>query len=455
MHIYGKDQQAFHLTRTRAEKYISRGNTIIVALQLGCFVSAMIRLSVLQSKSMSNSIFVTSPLNLSPVYESPNCTMHVDRSHAFFRKVTYDLSADNIEYFVSRSVLNMRYLLALTGVLTVVSIINRVWFETNTHEIRYNFVVFRKDTVTTWEVMLLSMGLVMTLSVNQENTIIWDYVQVCNDALALLNPVYNSVVPFVELYVLYFVCLSVTVLNVIVSIWNLSKTNPHDEFIKQEEARRKEWQDMIRAQNLQSAGARRGTSASQKPIIFANTMAPVGDVHPSHSGLLGDSGRADNPEPTPVPHISRAAASTSSQKPPLGADAPKSWASTAHYTDPRQQVFTLGGAPDTRPSNTGRYVLREVQDEELPDRRNATFFSSRNDSQVQSSSEPLMQDSLPMFLPSGEGSLDHGSTLLATRNAAVPPPPPVAGQQQRRSIPPPSPHTAGGDTTDDTMRVQP
>ena len=244
MHIYGKDQQAFHLQRTETERWWSRLNVLIVIVQLACFLSAIIRTSTNSNNSMTNSFFAISALQLKAPYLQPGCEYKVTRTHAFFRNVTYIMSADNIGYFVSRGALNIRYLMAITAVHVVVSMLNRLWFETNTHEIRYHFVVFRKDMVTTWEVLLMVLGMVMTWSVTRENQIMTDYLDACNGASN--GAYYNSVQPYTELIDSYIVSIAITFINAVFAIWNLSKENPRDEMLKEDKRRREEWEKAMR-----------------------------------------------------------------------------------------------------------------------------------------------------------------------------------------------------------------
>ncbi|KPI84198.1 hypothetical protein ABL78_6738 [Leptomonas seymouri] len=244
MHIYGKDQQAFHLQRTEAELWWSRVNVLVVVVQLACFLAAIIRTGTNASNSMTNSFFSMSPLQLKSPYLKQGCEYNVTRSHAFFRNVNFKMSPDNVGYFVSRGVLNLRYLMAITAVHVVVSMLNRLWFETNTHEIRYHFVVFRKDMVTTWEMLLMVLGLVMTFGVTEENQIMTDYLTACGTEAG--GAYYHSVLPYTELIVSYIVSIVITVINALFAAWNLSMENPRDKLLKEDQMRLEEWRKAMR-----------------------------------------------------------------------------------------------------------------------------------------------------------------------------------------------------------------
>ncbi|KAK7196727.1 hypothetical protein NESM_000612500 [Novymonas esmeraldas] len=307
MHIYSKDQQAFHLQRTRAEKWWSRANTLIVIVQLACFLSAIIRTGTSSSRSMTNSLFIVSVLELQPPYIVEGCVYQVARRHAFFNNVRFTMSKDNVGYFVSRSVLNIRYLMALTGVHIVVSAVNRLWFETNTHEVRYHFVVFRKDMVTTWEVLLMVLGLVVTLGVTQENQILSNYVAYCavgtNTASVSL---YNSIPPYTELIVSYIVSMAVTGINIIFAVWNLSRENPRDAMLRETQQRHEEWERAMAEQygvtdpTAASAAAAAAqqleghAGGTQPQVIHADNRATT--VHPGAAATAA-GGEAGAPLP--------------------------------------------------------------------------------------------------------------------------------------------------------------
>lgn len=344
MHIYGKDQQGFHLSRTRSETWFTRLHTIEVALQLACWITSLVRLSNAADKSMDNSFFSPSNLRLKPTFLVEGCEYHVVRDHAFFSNVSYILSPDNIEYFVSRSVLNIRYLLALTGVYLVVCTVNRIWFETNTHEIRYHFVVFRKDMVTTWEVLLMIMGIVLVLSINRENDILEEYLTIC-----LENPLqdmkeYPSIFPLVELYVSYFVSLGILVINVLVAVWNMAKPNPRDEMLKEQRLRREEYEAHMKAQEEAKRPAGISTSPDVPDVTFGDNRALVG----------GSAGAAA--------HVHDWA----QQQPyPLAAMEEEEWEHVAAAAPPPPPDEDADGPPLPDQEDDGAlYDLQEVEDED-------------------------------------------------------------------------------------------
>ncbi|KAG5479494.1 hypothetical protein LSCM1_04759 [Leishmania martiniquensis] len=298
MHIYSKDQQAFHLQRTVAERWWSRVNTFIVVVQLACFLSVVIRTASGASNSMTNNFFTYSALSLKAPYIVPNCVFNVSRRHAFFNNVHYTMSRDNVGYFVSRAALNIRFLIAITGVHVVLSATNRLWFETNTHEIRYHFVVFRKDMVTTWETLLMVLGFVVTLGIVEENRIMTEYINFCSSSNAVNSVFYNSVQPYTELMVSYIISMAATVANGAFAVWNLSKKNPLDAMLRETKRQQEAWKKEVQqyygegqpdpataaaAAAMQSEGYAGG---AQPQVTYADNRAATVNLNTGAAGTL-------------------------------------------------------------------------------------------------------------------------------------------------------------------------
>lgn len=313
MHIYSRDQQAFHLSRTEMEKWFSRLNTLIVGMNVICFITAIVRIGSAATNSMVNSFFGYSTLELSPVYTLEGCNYTVSETHGgVFGSVTYEMNPNNIGYFVSRHVLQVRYMLAVTGVQAAVSVANRACFEFNVHELRYNFVVFKKDMLTIWELMLLSVGAVLVLSVNTENTHILNYLIKCNGNVLLKT--YNTVVPSVELEISIFGTLAVYAINVVVAAYNmLSKPNPLRELLKKDEENKKQLDELNSAASENrsdgmAAGVGQDNASGSQAGEAASERTSSGPVAPHHqtSNIRGDAILHSPDREDAAPHASSA-----------------------------------------------------------------------------------------------------------------------------------------------------
>lgn len=498
MHIYGKDQQAFHLRRTRAEKYMSRINAIIVAMQLACWLTAMIRTAINEKHSMTNALFGTSNLELTAPYMVEGCMFNAIRTHAFFDRVEYVLSPLNVEYFVSRSVMNMRYLFALTGVYTMVSIVNRIFFETNTFELRYHFCIFRKDTLTTWETLLGVLGIVVAFGVSKENQILQDYLAYCSnkDNSGPLIPVsanfYNSIPPYVELYVMYFVSLGYFAINLIIAVWNLSKENPRDKLMREDKIRR---QELLKQYQMPPYyGGQAGTQPpptvpQQQQQVTGGNVAPIGGA-----ASPPPLGRFQGASPPPPPlqqlqqQLSQSPGSLYANHLP---SRPRTNGSRSPQQPQEQQLHQQQQQqhrpqPDDGLNNDGgRYDIREVYDNDDdedfadidldPTNPNSIDYSvdgppggymssSNNNHRVSGDQQNFGEPPPP---PPPPPQLQHrgpppasglSTPLVGSRQGAIPPPPPVASGLRTGSskmLAPPSPLNNGGDTTTDTVRMQP
>lgn len=237
MHIYSRDQQVYNFQRTEGEKWFSRLNTLVVGLNIACFLAAMVRLAAGGSNSMSNSIFSRSPIRLSPLYTKEGCNYTGYNTAGAYQHVLYDITPANIEYFVSSHVSQIRMLLVFAGLQAVLSLINRTFFELNIHELRYNFLSFKKDMLMVWEIIFMCIGAYLSLEVDGLNNIIINYLSSCSEAQALR--VYNTVLPLIELQLSLFATICITGFNMFAALVNLvGKPNPLRELQKKDAARR-------------------------------------------------------------------------------------------------------------------------------------------------------------------------------------------------------------------------
>ncbi|TPP54618.1 putative integral membrane protein [Leishmania donovani] len=502
MHIYSKDQQAFHLQRTPAEKWWSRANTFIVVVQLACFLSVVIRTIAGASNSMSNSFFTNSVLSLKAPYIVDGCVYNVTRRHAFFNNVQYSLSRDNVGYFVSRAVLNIRYLIALAAAHVVVSATNRLWFETNTHEIRYHFVVFRKDMITTWEILLMVLSFVVTLGITEENRIMTDYITHCAANRSTSGHFYNSVQPYTELIVSYIISISATVINGAFAVWNLSKKNPLDLMLREAKRQQEEWRQAMEqyyglgnSDATTAAQSQEHAGGTQPQVIYADNRATTVSPNADAAAALPVNGneldemKLNAPQPPPqfTPLPPQKQAHLQQQQPHFGPSVSRPLTPTLNeeydqveMPEVRQQGVGEGALGDRvgptaemmggpgaviESSNSGRYDLHEVDDDE-DDERGAVM-----EADIKNSS--LRGGQASYSVVGGAGGVSGGlrvrgmsgseasTALVAAHLATTPPPPPVHSGDRRQQaqmsrgqmLAPPSPLQGGAETTDDTVHL--
>lgn len=253
----------YHLQRTEGEKWFSRLNTLVVGLNLACFLAAMIRFGSGGSNSMSNSIFSRSPLALSPLYMKETCHYEGYANVGVFQQVVYDITPENIEYYVSTHIAQIRFLLAIAGVQVVLSLLNRTFFELNIHELRYNFLSFKKDMLTVWELIFLCFGAYLSLYVDELNNIILNYLSSCSEARSL--KIYNNVLPLIEIQLSFFGTICITFFNGFVALVNLvGKPNPLRELQKKDAAMRQSLETSSAAVPPQEVGGGAGDMESSR-----------------------------------------------------------------------------------------------------------------------------------------------------------------------------------------------
>lgn len=215
MHIYSKEQQAYHLSRTLGETWFSRINTVVGLMNIVCFVVSLIRYGGASSDWMSNSVFAVSPLKLLSKFEDCSCNVTVDEQRSVLQHVIYRVDKDNIGYFVSEAVQQARLLFAVAGAQAVLSFVNRAFFEFNVHDLRYNFVLFQKDMTTVWELMLLAMGVVLLKTTSPTNNVVQSYLKCCEYELSKFS------MPPIELKISFYGTLFVYLLNMLTACYTM------------------------------------------------------------------------------------------------------------------------------------------------------------------------------------------------------------------------------------------
>ncbi|ORC84181.1 uncharacterized protein TM35_000481420 [Trypanosoma theileri] len=235
MHIYGRDQQAFRLRRSYGERFLLHCFTFVSCVQVACFLLAIIRTSNAAGNSMDNNFFFSTSLKLKPFYLDEACGIRITYSRTFFSGVTFLLDPSNVTYIVSRCATNIRLLFTCVALHLVVCVINRTSVWAGVRDVRYHFVVLRKDLFTMWELFLMVVSFVLLWTVNSENRILVLYLRSCGYSSA---GTFSQILPYTELYVSLFISLAIWVLNAIAGIFMKCKKNPRDKLLKEEIAQR-------------------------------------------------------------------------------------------------------------------------------------------------------------------------------------------------------------------------
>ncbi|KAH9597723.1 hypothetical protein LSM04_008770 [Trypanosoma melophagium] len=235
MHIYGRDQQAFRLRRSYGEKFLLHCFTFVSCVQVACFLLAIIRTSNSVRNSMENNFFFSSKLELKPIYFNDCCGVTISYPRAFFSNVTFHLDPLNVTYLVSRCATNIRMLFTCVALHLVICVINRSSVWVGVRDVRYHFVVLRKDLFTVWEVFLMVVSFILLWGVNSENQLLARYLRTCRAPAA---GTFSHIMPYAELYVSLFLSLTIWVINAIAGVFVRCKKNPRDKLIKEEKAQR-------------------------------------------------------------------------------------------------------------------------------------------------------------------------------------------------------------------------
>ncbi|CCW62926.1 unnamed protein product [Phytomonas sp. EM1] len=298
MFIYGKDQQAFHLERTQAEKWFSRVNIILLAIQLICFISSLVRFGIYSSNIISNSFFFRAQLRINYDILDKDCVFHVKESLGVFRNLEYDVSVKNLGYIIDRNALDLRYLWAVTGLCFFLSVINFVWYEVNAHEVRYHFVVFHKDMITTWQVILLVIGIIFTFPVQRQNKLLDEFYLHCVEIPAGYKIHYSPLAPLFEFYIFYIASFVILAFNGLFAVANLLRKNPRKVFLREEAAQLEMWR-----KNMQTQGQRPPDMMPSQGMASHDGIAPLAGDHAGTAQSTASLNRLP-PHPPSVQHLS-------------------------------------------------------------------------------------------------------------------------------------------------------
>ncbi|EAN77485.1 uncharacterized protein TEOVI_000807700 [Trypanosoma equiperdum] len=232
MNVYGKDQRIHNGSRTKAESWVMHSFTAITGLQASCIAVCLFRMRGRLDNVLQNSYFITSPLQLNPVYHSQSCALEVNEDIAMFRNVTYTITGENVEYFFSRGAFNTRILFFLVAMTTFIALVNHTLLWLDISKIRYHFVVIRKDPLAVFQVSAAVAGIFQNYIVSREHKYMNDYLNTCN---APDRPSLHSVTPFIELYLLFGGTLVTFLINFLIAVILRCQKNPKEELIRENE----------------------------------------------------------------------------------------------------------------------------------------------------------------------------------------------------------------------------
>ncbi|ESS67129.1 hypothetical protein TcG_04898 [Trypanosoma cruzi] len=292
MNIYGRDQRAYNLHRTRGEGWLLHVHTLTIGVQLACLLFAIFRTSNAASATMANNFFVTSVLDLDDFYLLDGCSVLVNRSRTVFSKVSYSLSTENVGYFISRSATNIRLLFTCAFLNFVVCTINRLWLWMTLQELRHHFVVIRHDLFIAWELCLIIICIVLLKHVEEENKSLRFYLLKCTRRQA--NN-FTTVTSYIELRVSFYMTLALFLLNALVAIFVRLKNNPGKRILNHEATQletpynhasegpgMQQQQQRFQSYDLSPPGVRHGegegTKISGNEVVLGTTAAHVGPL---------------------------------------------------------------------------------------------------------------------------------------------------------------------------------
>ncbi|KAH8616582.1 hypothetical protein ERJ75_000461000 [Trypanosoma vivax] len=236
MYVYGKDQRIYYGKRTKIETLIMHLLTINVGVQVGCLAFSLYRVATAASESMESSFFALSKIKLSQAYYG-SCESRTVVQKLPFRNVSVNVLPENVEYFVSRYVTQMRYLFFLASLLCLLTIVNSWCLWAKVGKLQVRFVLARRDMLPVWILATTLCGIFQVDHVVEENDRIASYLRSCG-MLGKLKV--HRIMPYYEMIISFGFTLGLFVLNLLVALCARCLKNPKKKFLRQEATERRQ-----------------------------------------------------------------------------------------------------------------------------------------------------------------------------------------------------------------------
>jgi hypothetical protein len=231
MHIRGVDQRAHRKHRTRPEKVLQRVNTIVVAIQLACFLIVIAQMGIATSHSMSNNFFTFSSLHLSQGFAHGNCSVAILTGNLGFNNFLTTISTDNVQFIVTRAVYDIRRSFAMYCTALGIGALNKLFFDVNIHSLTYHHLRFRKEVLTVLELFCWVLALVALVGTQRDNSMLQTFSDVCGDGSGNEFQYYS---PYYSMYVGVAVTLFVHFITMLMGLKIMTKKHPKDNRVAEE-----------------------------------------------------------------------------------------------------------------------------------------------------------------------------------------------------------------------------
>lgn len=163
MHLLGDHQRLPRKQRTAVEKFFKKFNTLVLAVQLACFLIDVARVSTANPKTFESSIWSRSRFELHPILEArtSNCSGYTHtQTYLSYPDTTVVISHDNHGIFFARLAADMRWAIIVNAIAFVIGFLNKLAFDLNYYEFSPKFfgaAVLHKEVITVAELLLLAV----------------------------------------------------------------------------------------------------------------------------------------------------------------------------------------------------------------------------------------------------------------------------------------------------------
>ena len=224
MHLLGEDQKRGRKNRSPPERIFKWVNSLVMTVQLACFLITVAQVSIASSKTFSTDFFFPSEFGLKIALstKTENCTVPITED-SFYSDIPVALSSYNRDYRLARLAYRVRRVIAFSGVMLAMSGFNRLLYDLNIYAFKYHYLVLRKGVVTLLEIMFIIITLVSCIAPQHDAKILRDYFKNCG----VVNRNYlPHTIPFVALYISIGVTLTAHGVSFLILLINGTKKGP-------------------------------------------------------------------------------------------------------------------------------------------------------------------------------------------------------------------------------------
>jgi len=201
MHIQPEELKRPMKDRTSVEKAFKWINKIITAIQLGCLLLAIANVTISTGKTIDSDMWgINQGISIKGTITNKlvNCTLSRSSTIGASTGVSFVMSTANVYIYLAQLMYDLKAMISVTALCIFLGAINKLLFDLNTFKFTYGEITFRKDLISTVDVLSHILGIVLVAGVANSASDLKAYFEACGVVGQNSLP-YTP--PFPEIYV--------------------------------------------------------------------------------------------------------------------------------------------------------------------------------------------------------------------------------------------------------------